>query len=135
VLRSPDLPKATLAELTRERVVAHLFAFESSQEWPPGRTLARPRDNDGRRHHQANARSASGAYRRHPARSLPHPTRASNHQPIRVGVKRRSTLYTGSSSLADYAVVDEEKNGGQRGNRTPDTGIFNPLLYRLSYLA
>ena len=25
--------------------------------------------------------------------------------------------------------------GGQRGNRTPDTGIFNPLLYRLSYLA
>jgi len=25
--------------------------------------------------------------------------------------------------------------GGQRGNRTPDTGIFNPLLYQLSYLA
>ena len=25
-------------------------------------------------------------------------------------------------------------SGGQRGNRTPDTGIFNPLLYRLSYL-
>ena len=25
--------------------------------------------------------------------------------------------------------------GGQGGNRTPDTGIFNPLLYRLSYLA
>jgi hypothetical protein len=24
---------------------------------------------------------------------------------------------------------------GQRGNRTPDTGIFSPLLYRLSYLA
>ena len=24
--------------------------------------------------------------------------------------------------------------GGQRGNRTPDTGIFSPLLYRLSYL-
>ena len=27
------------------------------------------------------------------------------------------------------------KSGGQGGNRTPDTGIFNPLLYRLSYLA
>jgi hypothetical protein len=27
------------------------------------------------------------------------------------------------------------KNGGQGGNRTPDTGIFNPLLYQLSYLA
>ena len=27
------------------------------------------------------------------------------------------------------------ENGGQRGNRTPDTRIFNPLLYQLSYLA
>lgn len=26
-------------------------------------------------------------------------------------------------------------DGGQGGNRTPDTGIFNPLLYQLSYLA
>lgn len=26
-------------------------------------------------------------------------------------------------------------NGGQRGNRTHDTGIFSPLLYQLSYLA
>ncbi|CAI8875048.1 hypothetical protein EMIT0P43_30080 [Pseudomonas jessenii] len=25
-------------------------------------------------------------------------------------------------------------NGAQRRNRTADTGIFNPLLYRLSYL-
>ena len=28
-----------------------------------------------------------------------------------------------------------EPDGGQGGNRTPDTGIFNPLLYQLSYLA
>jgi hypothetical protein len=26
-------------------------------------------------------------------------------------------------------------NGGQGQNRTADTRIFNPLLYRLSYLA
>ncbi len=26
------------------------------------------------------------------------------------------------------------KYGGQGGSRTPDTGIFSPLLYRLSYL-
>ena len=26
-------------------------------------------------------------------------------------------------------------NGGQRRDRTADTGIFNPLLYQLSYLA
>jgi hypothetical protein len=28
-----------------------------------------------------------------------------------------------------------DKNGGQGQNRTADTGIFSPLLYRLSYLA
>lgn len=26
-------------------------------------------------------------------------------------------------------------DGGRGGNRTPDTGIFNPLLYQLSYPA
>ena len=26
-------------------------------------------------------------------------------------------------------------NGGQGGSRTPDTRIFSPLLYQLSYLA
>jgi hypothetical protein len=26
------------------------------------------------------------------------------------------------------------EDGAQRRNRTADTGIFNPLLYRLSYL-
>ena len=31
--------------------------------------------------------------------------------------------------------MDLAKGGGQRGNRTPDTRIFNPLLYQLSYLA
>ena len=30
-----------------------------------------------------------------------------------------------------YPSID----GGQRRNRTADTGIFNPLLYQLSYLA
>ena len=36
-------------------------------------------------------------------------------------------------------VTGVGKNGGKRGgqgwNRTTDTGIFSPLLYRLSYLA
>ena len=27
------------------------------------------------------------------------------------------------------------RSGGQGGNRTPDTRIFSPLLYQLSYLA
>lgn len=34
-----------------------------------------------------------------------------------------------------YGFAMWEENGGQRGNRTPDTRIFNPLLYQLSYLA
>ena len=29
--------------------------------------------------------------------------------------------------------LGEGKNGARRRNRTTDTGIFNPLLYRLSY--
>jgi hypothetical protein len=32
-------------------------------------------------------------------------------------------------------AVPRERNGGQGRNRTTDTRIFNPLLYRLSYLA
>lgn len=34
----------------------------------------------------------------------------------------------------DFALCAKHV-GGQRWNRTTDTGIFNPLLYRLSYLA
>ena len=33
------------------------------------------------------------------------------------------------------AVSSSRCNGGRGGNRTPDTGIFNPLLYQLSYPA
>ena len=38
-------------------------------------------------------------------------------------------------SWGHVAGRDLAKGGGQRGNRTPDTRIFNPLLYQLSYLA
>lgn len=34
-----------------------------------------------------------------------------------------------------YAPTIFKINGGQRQNRTADTRIFSPLLYRLSYLA
>jgi|TARA_B110000971_G_scaffold146645_1_gene149764 hypothetical protein len=33
------------------------------------------------------------------------------------------------------AAGTADLNGGRRWNRTTDTGIFNPLLYRLSYPA
>ena len=32
-------------------------------------------------------------------------------------------------------LISKRKNGGQGQNRTADTRIFSPLLYRLSYLA
>ena len=32
-------------------------------------------------------------------------------------------------------VINQLINGGQGVNRTPDTRIFSPLLYQLSYLA
>ena len=34
-----------------------------------------------------------------------------------------------------YHLAIPQRCGGQRRNRTADTGIFNPLLYQLSYLA
>jgi hypothetical protein len=34
----------------------------------------------------------------------------------------------------DYVEAFCFNNGAQTRNRTTDTGIFNPLLYRLSYL-
>lgn len=50
------------------------------------------------------------------------------HSPAgqRCPKRQRPGTWPGLLSLFD---------GGQGGNRTPDTGIFNPLLYRLSYLA
>ena len=43
-------------------------------------------------------------------------------------------LATAQQEMA-HARYYDKGDGGQRGNRTPDTGIFNPLLYQLSYLA
>ena len=40
---------------------------------------------------------------------------------------------TGNKKPRQCAV--SAKHGGRGGNRTPDTGIFNPLLYQLSYPA
>ena len=37
--------------------------------------------------------------------------------------------------FAKVGRVTFGENGGQTRNRTTDTGIFNPLLYQLSYLA
>ena len=37
--------------------------------------------------------------------------------------------------MIEVVVVEIEESGGQGQNRTADTGIFSPLLYRLSYLA
>src|SRR5690606_7980398 len=36
---------------------------------------------------------------------------------------------------ATMRALPDLANGGRGGNRTPDTGIFNPLLYQLSYPA
>jgi hypothetical protein len=34
---------------------------------------------------------------------------------------------------ASDAFISMKMNGARRQNRTADTGIFNPLLYQLSY--
>ncbi len=40
-----------------------------------------------------------------------------------------------ASSARKPGAASDLRNGGQGQNRTADTGIFNPLLYQLSYLA
>ena len=41
----------------------------------------------------------------------------------------------GCRSAGEGGRFSDAVNGGQGQNRTADTGIFNPLLYQLSYLA
>ena len=44
-------------------------------------------------------------------------------------------LQTSALPLGDVAIyLIYSDDGAQRRNRTTDTGIFSPLLYRLSYL-
>ena len=38
-----------------------------------------------------------------------------------------------SQTWVDPHLVSDNLNGGSGRNRTSDTGIFSPLLYRLSY--
>ncbi len=38
-------------------------------------------------------------------------------------------------NITRFSTIQGEVGGGQGQNRTADTGIFSPLLYRLSYLA
>ena len=39
------------------------------------------------------------------------------------------------SQVRYQAALHSDANGGEEGNRTPDTEIFSLLLYQLSYLA
>ena len=50
---------------------------------------------------------------------------------------RSQTLYPTELRAHDLNLsqVIINKTGGSSGNRTSDTGIFSPLLYRLSYEA
>ena len=42
---------------------------------------------------------------------------------------------TAEQTRRRYSIKQGNEDGGQGRNRTADTGIFSPLLYRLSYLA
>ena len=53
--------------------------------------------------------------------------------PLRVGRAILSLQHTRIG--APWRENPESTYGGQGQNRTADTGIFSPLLYRLSYLA
>ena len=55
----------------------------------------------------------------------------------RAGCVRMETNCAPDSFQRSINALDSigQLDGGQRWNRTTDTGIFSPLLYRLSYLA
>jgi hypothetical protein len=57
--------------------------------------------------------------------------RRANRESAKKGGNEKDSVYKIKSAFRRLRLA----NGGQRGNRTPDTGIFNPLLYQLSYLA
>lgn len=52
-------------------------------------------------------------------------------------LRRRGTYTEALAAVSASGAPHEHhgEGGGQGGNRTPDTGIFNPPLYQLSYLA
>ena len=52
-----------------------------------------------------------------------------------VNEKRRQTRLPGCFAVQRRPPESRQKNGGRTQNRTGDTGIFSPLLYRLSYPA
>ncbi len=51
------------------------------------------------------------------------------------GNKKPAFLRVFCSAFETVRDVSNLSCGGRGGNRTPDTGIFNPLLYQLSYPA
>ena len=54
-------------------------------------------------------------------------------------IKKRAEVSLQPACLVNYKAATHpesgQKNGGRTQNRTGDTGIFSPLLYRLSYPA
>ncbi len=66
---------------------------------------------------------------------LPHGVAATGMD--RRGTRRPQTRKKAAiaRSLCSVSLSLSTANGGRGGNRTPDTGIFNPLLYQLSYPA
>ena len=49
--------------------------------------------------------------------------------------KSRASTYSATLAIVCIYKFNIIINGGSRQNRTVDTRIFNPLLYRLSYQA
>ncbi len=43
-------------------------------------------------------------------------------------------VYTKKKKISGFGLISFSINGAEGQNRTADTGIFSPLLYRLSYL-
>src|SRR5688500_4382183 len=70
-----------------------------------------------------------------PPRSCQLPPIATNCYQLPTDTTTRFRWPRAESPLTAILLAALAKSGGQGRNRTTDTRIFNPLLYRLSYLA
>ena len=61
--------------------------------------------------------------------------RTKGFEPLTFWFVANHSIQLSYERISLVALIYKQKNGGSSGNRTSDTGIFSPLLYRLSYEA
>ena len=120
---------------------AYLFHIVSNHAFMDGNKRAGMRDMAAHRDLVITARYAHGTMRRVAALPTAFKSRSHDRPSDRRHTKRhtkplptRSTESENPCESQGLCAANRESGCAQGRNRTTDTGIFNPLLYQLSYL-